>query len=567
MSKYKVSKFLGILQKTSLNPDNSPIRRFVESLAKTGFNLNRSSALLLDYAVRQGGPGKRTEQYFLKVPENGLPDREAMKQVLKSRVEGGRSLTLFTSPGRTSVIIVDFLEAGGESGANLDNLIVLDPLNPFKGDRVEDLENSLFAQTVDDFLAEFEKDFNEFQKLPDLLEAGFDIFENKFLNQDALFAKIHGFQSNQPLIWISREGSGKGDQENKAPQEISLPSKQAQGVFPGISENNPLMIVSFGHMAKSILNGLVGLEYKNVHIVSPARNKGDPAADKRRDTKDKEIAEQYPGASVYSADKINKNLTPSFILIAAKPKMLMDSKDMDGLAKYYAPFLKDTGNCVVISVLAGTSIATVKDAFGNKKAAVARVMPNLAASVNESASTLCFSEEVAPQQKETVARIFNAIGSVAEVPEKDMDIMTAIAGCGPGVVFALLEAYLAACCRVVQEKKVQLNEGQVKSVLLQVFSGAVKMANKGEVGLTRLRQNVCSAEGMTVEIVAELLGGVSLAQLEADKKGEAKLDINKSYLSQLIKIALDRGVKRGQEMEKQEKPKNVDVPTSKGWKH
>lgn len=564
MTKYSISKFLKVLATRCLDPKNNPIQRFAENLQKTEFNLSRSSALLLDSAIKRGVPGGVTEQYFVKTPEDRLPDRAELRELFRSRIEGGRSLMMFTPPGRSSVVLVDHLEAGIADGVEMDSLVVFDPQNPYQGDDPEQLEESLYIQTVEDFLDDMERDYSGHHDISFILEPNFDVLAGETLDQDAAFATLTGLENEQPMIWFSKAGSSGGG-EASPPTEITFPS--SGGAFPGISSDRPLVIVSLGNMAKSILDGLQGLDHRNVHIISPARGKGDDETDERRDIKDRKIAEDYPGAQVYSADKLDKTKKPSFVLIGAKPKMLVDSAGVDGLAKYYEPYFDGTSDCVAISVLAGTSISAIKKALGNDAAPVARVMPNLAASVNESASTICFSEEVTEEQKVTVTKIFNTIGSVTEVPEKDLDVMTAIAGCGPGVVFAIMEAYLGACQQVVREQGVSLDDDQLKNVLEQVFFGATKMALEGETGLTKLRQNVCSAEGMTVEIVAEILGGVSLAQLEADKSGRSRLDLNQSYLTKLIKIALDEGVERGKEMENKEKPKKVDVPTTSGWKH
>lgn len=565
MTKYSVSNLLKILAKRCLDPKNNPIRQFAQNLQQTEFNLSRSSALLMDSAIKRAVPGGVTEQFFVKSSDEGMPDRSELKDLFRCSFDGGRSMMLFTPPGRAPVVIVDHLEAGMAEGVDADSVIVFDPQNPFEGDDPEQLEESLYIQTVDDFLDDMDGNHTDSHDISFVLEPNFDVLAGETLDQDAIFSKITGLENDQPLIWFSKAGSDGGDEGGSPPKEITLPS--GDNAFPGISRDHPLVIVSLGNMAKSILDGLQGLDYENVHIVSPARGKGDPQSDIRRDLKDEKIAKEYPGASVYSADQLARDLTPGFILIGAKPKMLFDSDGVDGLAKYYEPYFKGKSNSVAISVLAGTSIETVKNALGSGKAAVARVMPNLAASVNESASAICFSGEVTQEQQETVTKIFNAIGSVTVVPEKDLDVMTAIAGCGPGVVFAIMEAYLAACQQVLKEQEVDLDEEQIKNVLQQVFFGATKMANEEGAGLTKLRQNVCSAEGMTVEIVAEILGGVSLAQLEADKSGESRLDLNSTYLTQLIKVALDEGIERGKEMEKQEKPKKIDVPTSQGWKH
>jgi len=92
---------------------------------------------------------------------------------------------------------------------------------------------------------------------------------------------------------------------------------------------------------------------------------------------------------------------------------------------------------VVYSVLAGVSINKLKNSFCTP--AVVRSMPNLAASVQKSMTTLCgeigFRDEA--------IEIFNSIGATRWLgSEKEIDIATALAGSGPAYLSLIAEALM-----------------------------------------------------------------------------------------------------------------------------
>ena len=90
---------------------------------------------------------------------------------------------------------------------------------------------------------------------------------------------------------------------------------------------------------------------------------------------------------------------------------------------------------VLYSVLAGTSVKKLKDNI--KSDAVVRTMPNLAASVGASMTTLTGDIEF----KEEAQELLGAIGATRWLSsEKELDIATALAGSGPAYLALIAEA-------------------------------------------------------------------------------------------------------------------------------
>ena len=90
---------------------------------------------------------------------------------------------------------------------------------------------------------------------------------------------------------------------------------------------------------------------------------------------------------------------------------------------------------VIFSVLAGTTLHKLKQNLSTN--AVVRTMPNLAASVNRSMTTLTGDIEFKNEAEE----LLGAIGSTRWLhSEKEIDIATALAGSGPAYLALMAEA-------------------------------------------------------------------------------------------------------------------------------
>ena len=90
---------------------------------------------------------------------------------------------------------------------------------------------------------------------------------------------------------------------------------------------------------------------------------------------------------------------------------------------------------VIFSVLAGTTVEKLKQNL--KPEAVVRCMPNLAAQVTKSMTTLTGDEEF----KEEAQTLMGAIGKTLWLSsEKELDIATALAGSGPAYLALIAEA-------------------------------------------------------------------------------------------------------------------------------
>jgi pyrroline-5-carboxylate reductase len=139
---------------------------------------------------------------------------------------------------------------------------------------------------------------------------------------------------------------------------------------------------------------------------------------------------------------------------------------------------------VIYSVLAGTTLQKLSQNF--KANAFVRTMPNLAASVAASMTTLTGSNKY----KNEAQKLFSAIGDTCWLEsEKEIDIATALAGSGP--------AYLALIAEALTDGAVKqgLKRDDAMLIMRGLFSGFGKLIQKEHPAL--LKDGVMSPGGTT----------------------------------------------------------------------
>jgi pyrroline-5-carboxylate reductase len=147
-------------------------------------------------------------------------------------------------------------------------------------------------------------------------------------------------------------------------------------------------------------------------------------------------------------------------------------------------------HALLVSILAGTSLAQLSEAFGHT--AVVRAMPNTPAQIGLGMSVWAETAAVSANQHGHAQTILSSFGQelfVAE--EKYLDMATAINGSGPGYVFLMLEAMVDA--------GVQLGFGRevASQLVLQTVMGSVQYAIASDKHLAELRNRVTSPGGTT----------------------------------------------------------------------
>lgn len=153
---------------------------------------------------------------------------------------------------------------------------------------------------------------------------------------------------------------------------------------------------------------------------------------------------------------------------------------------------------VVISVVAGLSIAELKELTGSSK--IVRVMPNVNARVGESYNA--FSHVgLSEKEYEAVCEILGSFGVFAETDEAELDKLTGITGCGPAFVFTTLKAFFDEAIALGFDAE------RAMAMAVQTVVGSALAAEKAAATgtpLDALIESVCTKGGATAEGVKYL---------------------------------------------------------------
>ena len=202
---------------------------------------------------------------------------------------------------------------------------------------------------------------------------------------------------------------------------------------------------------------------------------------------------------------IQKNLIDGFdisdktVLFCVKPANVEEvGKQLKGKAH------------LLISVLAGTTVEKLRTNIASN--AVVRAMPNLAASVGRSMTTLTGDEAYKKEASELLASIGPTLwlGS-----EKEIDIATALAGSGPAYLALIAEAFADGAV------KQGLKREDAMSVMRGLFGGFGELIQ--DIHPSLLKDGVMSPGGTTAAGYGALEdGNVRAACIDAIEKAYKK---------------------------------------------
>ena len=178
--------------------------------------------------------------------------------------------------------------------------------------------------------------------------------------------------------------------------------------------------VGAGKMAGAIVHGML-----NSGLVKPS----EIACACGNDDTGKKLS-QATGISLF--ESVGELCMNSKVLVmACKPQQLAIAAESAGDAR-----------CgLVVSILAGTSIARLRQCFPHVKKIV-RVMPNMPAQISEGISCYAPESELSPEELKVVDTILSAIGEYLKVDESQLDAVTALSGSGPGYIFEFAAAMI-----------------------------------------------------------------------------------------------------------------------------
>jgi pyrroline-5-carboxylate reductase len=257
-----------------------------------------------------------------------------------------------------------------------------------------------------------------------------------------------------------------------------------------------------------------------------------------RQVKDLVVAEKYPDRAKYLAEKYSVLVTSvaeavptaTYVIVAVKPF------DVEGLVNEIsgaaARAESDTAEQVFVTVAAGVTTSFYENKLP-AGAPVIRVMPNAPVVVGGGVSALSRGRFATPEHLKEVMAIFDAVGGVLEVPESQLDAVTAVSGSGPAYFFLMVEALVDAGVdaglsrTVATDLAVQTMAGSAAMLLERLddaqSAGDAALGAAMDTTAAQLRATVTSPGGTTAAGLRELeRGGLRAAVADAVRAAKTR---------------------------------------------
>ncbi|MBI5779045.1 MAG: pyrroline-5-carboxylate reductase [Planctomycetes bacterium] len=174
-----------------------------------------------------------------------------------------------------------------------------------------------------------------------------------------------------------------------------------------INNHVKLAIIGAGNIGLSIAKGLVASKHLSAGQIILTRRKTGPL--------DSFAQKGY----VVMSDNQEAVKRSGIIIIAVRPQ------EINGILRQIAPKLAAHKH-LLISVVSGVAISQIAGQI-NKKVAVVRAMPNIAAAIRESMTCICGDDQSAVKR---AAEVFGLVGETVIIDEGQMIPATALCACG-----------------------------------------------------------------------------------------------------------------------------------------
>ncbi|TNB70141.1 pyrroline-5-carboxylate reductase [Arthrobacter sp. BB-1] len=246
--------------------------------------------------------------------------------------------------------------------------------------------------------------------------------------------------------------------------------------------SNRIAFLGCGSMNEAILSGLL----------EAGTDPADVVATVRRAERAAELAERHHGVTAIAGEEEpdnNKQATKGsgVVILGVKPVGIIE------LAREISRSLSPTA--VVVSVAAAVSIAQLEAALPPGQPVV-RAMPNTPAKLGRGVVSVSPGTNCTPEQLQRVKDVLQGAGTVVEVPEEQVDAVSAISGSGPAYAFYLAEAMAAAGRELGLDAELSL------LLARETVAGAGYMLAEPGADPSALRRAVTSPNGTTERAIA-----------------------------------------------------------------
>lgn len=261
-----------------------------------------------------------------------------------------------------------------------------------------------------------------------------------------------------------------------------------------------ILFVGCGNMGGAMLDGWLagGVAPGSFTIVSPNRSAAPEGVRLLREVPDEVFDMVIIGVKPQKLDQVVDAIRP----VAAK-------------------------GAVIVSILAGTMLDTLREVFPDA-GAIVRLMPNLSCALGKSPIALV-EDGLDAARKAELTEFVGPLGTAEWLDDETLfDLVTALAGSGPGFVYRFIDALAKGAVAL------GLPADQAERLAVATVDGASALAAASEHSAEELARRVASPGGMTQ---------VGLDVMDKD-------DAILSLIENTLRGARDRGIQMAEEARK-----------------
>jgi pyrroline-5-carboxylate reductase len=248
-----------------------------------------------------------------------------------------------------------------------------------------------------------------------------------------------------------------------------------------------IAILGAGKIGESLLAGLRSSDWADIVATS------------RRDERAAELRDRY-GVEA-TTDNTAAIKGADVVVLAVKPQ------DIETLLGEIGHLLQ--ADQTVLSVAAAIPTAAIERHLASD-VPVVRSMPNAPSTVHEGIAGMCPGRHAGREHLDRAGTVLRAVGDVVEVPEEQMDAITAVSGSGPAYYALLAEAMIEAGILLGLSREISTR------LVVQTMLGTARLLRDEHVHPVELREAVTSPGGTTIRAIRELeQAGVRAAFLNA----------------------------------------------------
>ncbi|WP_438433575.1 pyrroline-5-carboxylate reductase [Gorillibacterium sp. sgz500922] len=244
-----------------------------------------------------------------------------------------------------------------------------------------------------------------------------------------------------------------------------------------------ILFLGAGSIAEAILRGLVQRQAASPGLITVTNRSNREKLEK--------LARTYEVQTEQDPDRVRRLASQAEVIVLA-----MKPADAPAALMAYRGLFSDKQ--LIVSVIAGLSIGTIRELLDNEQLPVSRTIPNTSSSIGLGMTGIAFSEDMPEEMRQLTLEMFHAVGETELIREEEMHILTGISGSGPAYLYYFAEALISGGVLG------GFQPDQARALAVNTLLGAAAMIRDTGEDPANLRRKVTSPNGTTQAAIETL---------------------------------------------------------------